>query len=332
MSNPPEDPKQRLKWRTCDSKVRFMTLREAADACWSMMEKKNARLRPYKCPYCGSWHIGHRHGEWRQERIENLLGYYQASELKPSKASQEAAVKTAQLLMDDRPDVRLSGSVVNHKRARLWCWLKGESHKLCVTFESSGRKAVVTMFGGEKPIRVPGTYQSDVLPHHSILKWLSEGGEVEPPSTELNVRSIIDMVRSSELGCSPAAMESGVALAVPLVTAGNHVHVSHDATGGLSLLFFSEWKGGQPAGIRCFISAEGDCLIVNPDVEPKQVFTDVTLCVTEIERQLMVLPTLQDDLPEVPAPETHEPQTSVNEPSPSDAEVTSDSCEPSSIG
>jgi len=52
--------------KACTRKVRYPSLADAQ----SVIDRKGpdlADLRPYHCPHCGHWHIGHPRGSWGGE-------------------------------------------------------------------------------------------------------------------------------------------------------------------------------------------------------------------------------------------------------------------------
>lgn len=44
---------------SCYHKVRYGHAQTAENACRRMNEKGSGEMEPYRCRYCGGWHIGH---------------------------------------------------------------------------------------------------------------------------------------------------------------------------------------------------------------------------------------------------------------------------------
>lgn len=49
--------KRRLRRRTCESKVR--RTKEEAETYAYYSRKRGIMIYPYKCKFCGGWHVGH---------------------------------------------------------------------------------------------------------------------------------------------------------------------------------------------------------------------------------------------------------------------------------
>jgi hypothetical protein len=53
-----ERPTGRVE-RSCTSKVPYMSRREARSRV-RHGRNQDGTLRPYRCPFCGAWHLGHK--------------------------------------------------------------------------------------------------------------------------------------------------------------------------------------------------------------------------------------------------------------------------------
>jgi hypothetical protein len=51
--------KRHLRWRVCRSKIAHRSAAAAYGAALSYLADFGELLRPYKCRWCGKWHVGH---------------------------------------------------------------------------------------------------------------------------------------------------------------------------------------------------------------------------------------------------------------------------------
>ena len=62
--------KRRLRRRECEHKRRYDTQEEAAAEAFNTRDRSggvtNGGIRPYPCPHCHGWHVGHPPGAWRR--------------------------------------------------------------------------------------------------------------------------------------------------------------------------------------------------------------------------------------------------------------------------
>ncbi|RJQ22005.1 MAG: hypothetical protein C4560_02990 [Nitrospiraceae bacterium] len=50
--------KRRLRRKECESKKKYLTLDHAYSHV-RLLKKKGDIVKPYKCSFCGAWHLGH---------------------------------------------------------------------------------------------------------------------------------------------------------------------------------------------------------------------------------------------------------------------------------
>lgn len=58
-----------VRWRTCEGKRQFSSFRRALAAIKALIRRHGPQdgwLHPYRCPFCGRYHIGHARGKDRQ--------------------------------------------------------------------------------------------------------------------------------------------------------------------------------------------------------------------------------------------------------------------------
>ena len=48
-----------FRWRSCSSKVRYLTRREASKIAKRIPKKRGLRARAYACSFCVFFHVGH---------------------------------------------------------------------------------------------------------------------------------------------------------------------------------------------------------------------------------------------------------------------------------
>jgi hypothetical protein len=62
--------KRRLRAKSCEGKVRHSTMAGA----WIAARKTDEKVRPYKCRWCGSYHVGHPTAQAKRVRRQNGHG------------------------------------------------------------------------------------------------------------------------------------------------------------------------------------------------------------------------------------------------------------------
>lgn len=68
--------KRRLRRRACSTKVRHTS---AANAMLARRKAGHPDVHPYKCPFCGGWHLGRRSARLKQgitQAIQDRLDGY----------------------------------------------------------------------------------------------------------------------------------------------------------------------------------------------------------------------------------------------------------------
>lgn len=55
------DTEEELRRATCGRKIQYDTRMHAQSAAEIVSFREPAFIVPYLCPFCGKWHIGHKH-------------------------------------------------------------------------------------------------------------------------------------------------------------------------------------------------------------------------------------------------------------------------------